>query len=214
MFRSLDLIRTRGPKAALGIGVAGAGFAATVLVGVAIANTFTLQVGKSARVTNQAGTTKTENIVVTGAGRAVYTLTGDTASHPKCTKANGCFSFWPPVTVASAKKLSKAAGIHGKLGVFHRNGFSQVTLAGHPLYRYAGDRQKDHATGEGINAFGGIWHVQGISGAGASTPPSGSSGTSTYTVPATNSTMPTSTTTTTSTTPTTTTTACAYPPYC
>jgi predicted lipoprotein with Yx(FWY)xxD motif len=78
-------------------------------------------------VTNQSGTTKTENIVVDSRWLAVYTLTGDSKSHPKCTKANGCFSFWPPLTVSSAKKLSKAQGIKGRLGVWHL----QWVLPGH-----------------------------------------------------------------------------------
>ncbi len=150
-----------------------AGFAAAALVGVALAKAFTLQVAKNARVTNQSGTTKSENIAVNSRGFAVYTLTGDSKSHPKCTKANGCFTFWPPLKVSSPKQLSKATGIKGKLGVWHRDGFFQVTLAGHPLYRYAGDTQRHSATGEGVVSFGGTWHVQtaaGSMGASATTP--------------------------------------------
>jgi predicted lipoprotein with Yx(FWY)xxD motif len=186
----LSLTRRAGPKATLGAIVALGGLATAALVGLAIAKTFTLQVAKHASVTNQAGARTAENIAVTGSGRAVYALSGDSARHPKCTKSNGCFSFWPPVKVSSAKKLSKASGIRGKLGVWHRNGFLQVTLAGHPLYRYAGDTHKHSATGEGIRTFGGTWHV--IKAAG------GTSG---------------GTTSTTRTT-TTTTTKCLYPPYC
>jgi predicted lipoprotein with Yx(FWY)xxD motif len=136
-----------------------AGFASAVLVGLAVAKTLTLQVAKGASVTNQSGSTQTENIVITGKGRAVYTLSGDSTRHPKCTKADGCFSFWPPITVSSAKGLSKAAQIKGKLGTFKRNGFIQVTLGGHPLYTFSNDHRKRNATGEGVNAFGGIWHV-------------------------------------------------------
>jgi predicted lipoprotein with Yx(FWY)xxD motif len=148
------------------------GFGAAALVGVALAKTFTLQVAKNAPVTNQSGSTKTENIVVTARGFALYTLSGDSKSHPKCTKGNGCFSFWPPLQVSSAKGLSKAPGIKGRLGVWRRNGFLQVTLAGHPLYRYAGDSQRRHATGEGVVSFGGTWHVEnaGASSGSATTP--------------------------------------------
>src|SRR6185437_15548362 len=88
-----------------------------------------------------------------------YTLSGDTTKHPKCTKAGGCFQFWPPVTVSSAKGLSKAAGVKGKLGVFKRNGIMQVTLGGHPLYTFANDHKKNNATGEALMTFGGTWHV-------------------------------------------------------
>src|SRR2546430_10767703 len=136
-----------------------AGFAAAALVSIALAKTSTLKVAKTATVTDTRGTTSHENIAVTSRGFAVYDLTGDSKHHPECTKANSCFTFWPPVTVASAKKLSKAHGIHGKLGIWRRDGFSQVTLRGHPLYRFASDKKRHDATGEGIQPFGGTWHV-------------------------------------------------------
>lgn len=173
-----------------------AGVTAAALVGVAVARTFTLQVAKNAKVMSVTGTRTSESIVVNGHARAVYVLTGDSKRHPECTSKNGCFQFWPPVTVSSAKRLSKAPGIRGKLGLWHRNGFLQVTLAGHPVYTYAGDRSKRVATGEGIKTFGGTWHV--IKPAGTR---SGSTNTST---PATTSTM--------ATTSTSTTTSCLYPP--
>lgn len=172
MTRFLRPARPHGTKIAAATIVATAGFAVAALVGVALAKTFTLQVAKNARVTNQSGTTKTENIVVNSRGFALYTLTGDSKSHPECTKANHCFSFWPPLTVSSAKQLSKAPGIKGKLGVWHRNGFFQVTLAGHPLYRFSPDTQRHHATGEGVVSFGGTWHVgkAGAASGNATTP--------------------------------------------
>jgi predicted lipoprotein with Yx(FWY)xxD motif len=167
-----------------------AGFATAALVGVALAKTFTLQVAKGAKVTNTMSRSTSENIVANSRSRAVYALTGDSKRHPECTKANGCFQFWFPVNVSSAKQLTKAPGISGKLGVWHRNGFFQVTLAGHPLYTFAGDTQKDAATGEGIKSFGGTWHV----------------------AKATNTDTKTTTTGTTTTPTGTTTTPCLYPP--
>jgi predicted lipoprotein with Yx(FWY)xxD motif len=177
-----------------------AGFAVAAAATVAGAKTFTLQLAKGAKVTNQSGTTKTEKIAVTPRGFAVYWLSGDSAAHPKCTSTNGCFSFWPPVKEHSTSGLSKAPGIAGKLGTFRRNGFIQLTLNGHPLYTFSVDKSKDHAMGEGVHGFGGIWHA--VTEGPAS---SGSGGTT--------STGTTTTTTTTTSTGTTTTT-CAYPPYC
>jgi len=137
-----------------------AGLASAALVGLAVAKTLTLQTAKSASVTNSVtGSTKTEGIVVNSKGRAVYTLSGDSARHQKCTKANGCWGFWPPVTVSSAKGLSKAVGVKGRLGTLKRNGVIQVTLGGHPLYTYLNDHKKANATGESITGFGGTWHV-------------------------------------------------------
>jgi predicted lipoprotein with Yx(FWY)xxD motif len=163
-----------------------AGLASAALVGLAVAKTLTLQVAKNASVTNQSGSTKTESIVVNSKGRAVYTLSGDTTKHPKCTRANGCFGFWPPVTVSSAKGLSKAAGVKGKLGTFKRSGIIQVTLGGHPLYTFANDHARATATGEALNAFGGIWHVVKDPSGGQG----GSSTTTTTTTSTTTSTSP------------------------
>ena len=137
------------------------------LASAAIAGTFSLQVVKNGTVRNQSGTVRQARIVTNSRGFAVYELRGDSQRHPECTSANGCFSFWPPVTVSSAKHLTKAHGISGKLGTWRRNGFTQVTLAGHPLYRFAPDTKRGVATGEGVRAFGGTWHVVRAAGAGS-----------------------------------------------
>lgn len=159
-----------------------AGLASAALVGLAVAKTLTLQTARSASVTNtMTGSTKTEGIVVNSKGRAVYTLSGDSAGHEKCTKANGCWGFWPPVTVSSAKGLSKATGVKGRLGTLKRNGIIQVTLGGHPLYTYLNDHKRANATGEGITNFGGTWHVVKDAARGASSSPTTSTSTTTST---------------------------------
>lgn len=163
---------------ALGVGLA-------VIVGVAVAKSFVLQVADGAKVTN-AGTNMSvhEAIAVTPSGFAVYELSGDSKSHPKCTEAKGCFGVWPPVTVGAGKKLAKPSGIKGKLGTWHRDGFVQLTLAGHPLYHFAGDAQKRAATGQDIKSFGGTWHVATASDpTGGSMSPTPTSSTPTMSTP-------------------------------
>jgi len=155
--------RRRRPVAMLLAAIAGV--AVLAMAGIAIAKSFTLNVAKNATVTNMTTmVTNHEAIGVNGRGFAVYWLSGDSKSHPECTKANGCFSFWPPVTAKSAKALSKAPGIHGKLTSWKRNGFTQAVLGGHPVYTFAPDTKRDDATGEGVVAFGGTWHVVTASG--------------------------------------------------
>jgi len=154
------------------------GLLATALVGVAMARTFTLKVAGNATVKNQSGATTHATIVVNSKGRAVYFLTGDSSKHPEC-NTDGCLAAWPPVTAKSLKSLSAQHGIKGKLGIWHHDGFGQVTLGGHPLYTFAGDRTRDHATGEGIPfSSTEIWHVRTPSGkvVSFSAPASGSSG--------------------------------------
>ena len=173
---------TRARRLAIVIATTIAGVGAAVLVSVAVARTFTLQIAKNAKVTSTlTGPTKTENIVVNSKGKAVYTLSGDSKSHPECVMNKPCLTVWPPVTVASARKLSRASGIHGKLGTWRHNGFTQVTLNGHPLYTFSADTQRHHAMGEGIVHFGGTWHVIKTSSSSSSTTSTPTTTTSTTT---------------------------------
>lgn len=152
------------PHRRLGAGVAAALAAAAVAVLV-----LTMSAGAAARSATLTSTRahlagpsgkRSEPIVTTSRGVAVYWLSGDSARHPECTAANGCFGVWPPVKLARGARLTKAAGVKGTLGTFRRNGFTQVTLSGHPLYTFAPDGgRRAIATGDGVRGFGGTWHV-------------------------------------------------------
>jgi predicted lipoprotein with Yx(FWY)xxD motif len=53
--------------------------------------------------------------------------------------------------------------VPGTIGVITRtDGTQQVTLDGHPLYHFSGDKAAGDTNG---NGFGGIWHVVTTSGA-------------------------------------------------
>lgn len=160
----------RGKRSVATLVACTAGFALAVLTGLAVAKSFTVGVAKNAKVTDIKGVTKHENVYADAHGVAVYMLTHDTIQHPGCTKADGCFAFWFPVTVPSKNtKLTKAPGVSGKLRLFHRNRFFQVTLNKHPLYTFKLDnKRKGVATGEGIPSFGGVWHVE-VDASGANT---------------------------------------------
>ena len=145
-----------------------AGLGAAALVSVAIARTFTISVAKGVTVTNQAGAMTLENVAVNTREHALYTLSGDSKSDQKCTKANGCWSFWPPLKVSSSTKPTKATGISGRLGVWHHSGITQVTLNGHPVYLFSLDTMSREVKGEGVVGFSGTWHV--IKAAGTPSP--------------------------------------------
>ncbi len=77
----------------------------------------------------------------------------------KSTCNGACAKGWPPVTTsgtpkaghgvkASLLKTSKRAG-----------GGTQVTYAGHPVYRFVGDAKPGQTNGEGVNAFGAEWYM-------------------------------------------------------
>ena len=67
------------------------------------------------------------------------------------------------VVTAGAKATGPKAVKH--LAV--QTGTNQVTQSGLPLYRFMGDATSGVANGEGINAFGGTWHVVTASGTSA-----------------------------------------------
>lgn len=110
-------------------------------------------------------------VVVNPQGHTLYTLSPETSKHLLC-KSKECFTNWPPLTVKSANtKLKAGSGVSGKLAILRRsNGQFQVTLNGRPLYRFAGDKGKAEANGEGIESFGGTWHAVKASSAAATTP--------------------------------------------
>ncbi len=172
------LISPSRPARLTPVAVLAALIAAGALAAAALgASAFTLKVFRHATVTNQASKTTHPNVVTNGKGMVVYTLTGDSRTHPQCTSSS-CMKFWPPVTVKSAKRLTRASGVKGKLGTWKHKGFIQVTIDGHPLYTFFADRRRGTATGEGIRSFGGTWHVRLAAGGGtvkapaASPPPS------------------------------------------
>lgn len=165
---------------------------ATGVIGmaVAVAKSFTLGVAMNAPVTNTQHVTTHENILVSSKGRALYVLSGNSKKHQKCTSTNSCFKVWPPAKVKSSSSLTKETGITGKLTVWKHDGFKQLVLSGHPLYKFSGDTSPNSASGEGIKSFGGTWSVVTVgssstsSGSGSSTTTTTSStSTSTYTAP-------------------------------
>ena len=72
--------------------------------------------------------------------------------------------YWPPVLTTGAPQ--PGAGVTGSLlGTTARaDGTTQVTFAGHPLYRFALDKAAGDATGQGVNSFGAPWYVVAPSG--------------------------------------------------
>jgi predicted lipoprotein with Yx(FWY)xxD motif len=150
-----------------------AAIAAVAVAAVALAKSTTLRVTKNVHVTNTPtkqfrvkAVDTHEAVAVGSAGFAVYTFQGETTHHIICKKtksaATNCWAFWPPVSVTSAKGISKPSSIHGKLGTFRNHGTLQLTLNGQPLYYFFPDLKagnKHQATGDELKTFGSIWHI-------------------------------------------------------
>jgi predicted lipoprotein with Yx(FWY)xxD motif len=98
-------------------------------------------------------------------GFTLYSFAPDTSTTSKC---NGtCAQNWPPV------KPATASGVNGAFATIKRSdGSTQLTFHGHPLYTFVADKSPGQANGNGVNAFGGLWHEVPASGSAA---PAGSS---------------------------------------
>jgi predicted lipoprotein with Yx(FWY)xxD motif len=110
-------------------------------------------------------------VLTNAQGFAVYSFAPDTMTKSDCTGA--CAAAWPPVKGPA----TAGAGLTGKLGTIERSdGSAQATYNGHPLYTFVKDTGPGTDTGNGVNAFGGLWHALTASGSAAPAPaPSGSS---------------------------------------
>jgi predicted lipoprotein with Yx(FWY)xxD motif len=131
---------------------AAAGSAASGSAGAAAAGLKTASVGGVTVLTN-------------AKGFALYTFAPDTATTSACNGA--CAVAWPPQTAL--------AGVKSPYSTIKRSdGSTQLTFNGHPLYTFTADTAPGIASGNGVNAFGGLWHEVPASGAAA---PAGSSST-------------------------------------
>jgi predicted lipoprotein with Yx(FWY)xxD motif len=107
-------------------------------------------------------------IIVDAEGRTLYDFVIDKGTTSVCYGA--CASLWPPYTthgrpVAGKGVLPKLIGTTKR-----RDGSSEVTYAGHPLYYYAPDRARGQITGQALNQFGAPWYALGPSGTEIHTP--------------------------------------------
>jgi predicted lipoprotein with Yx(FWY)xxD motif len=122
--------------------------------------------GGSGQAAPAAGSLKTATIggatVLTNSeGFTVYSFALDTPAKSNC---NGtCAANWPPV-----KGSVTAPGVTGTFGTIKRSdGSVQATFNGHPLYTFTADTAPGQAKGNGLNAFGGVWHEDTTSGSAA-----------------------------------------------
>jgi predicted lipoprotein with Yx(FWY)xxD motif len=96
-------------------------------------------------------------ILVDAQGRTVYDFANDKTSASSCTGA--CAANWPFVP-APASLPASLPGVTGKLGTTVRvGGARQLTVAGHPVYTFAGDSAPGQTNGQGKVLDGGLWTV-------------------------------------------------------
>jgi predicted lipoprotein with Yx(FWY)xxD motif len=121
------------------------------MTALAIAKSATIGVGRASVNGHK------ESVAVNARGVTVYELGPETTHHLVC-RSRACLAVWPPVRAKGA--VMKMAGVKGRVGTVKRGGFTQVTLNGKPVYTFVEDGgRRGEAEGDGINNFGGVWHV-------------------------------------------------------
>jgi predicted lipoprotein with Yx(FWY)xxD motif len=89
-------------------------------------------------------------------GQAIYLFDKETTNHPECYGA--CAEAWPPV-LAGGVPTAAAGVLADALGTTRRrDGTTQVTYAGHPLYYYAHEG-KNEVLCHNVREYGGLWLV-------------------------------------------------------
>jgi predicted lipoprotein with Yx(FWY)xxD motif len=108
-------------------------------------------------------------VLTNAKGFTLYSFAPDTPTKSVCNGA--CAASWPPTKAPATVKIPYTA-------IKRADGSMQLTFHGHPLYTFSGDTAPGQANGNGLNAFGGLWHEVPASGAaapaGSSSPGSGS----------------------------------------
>jgi predicted lipoprotein with Yx(FWY)xxD motif len=98
-----------------------------------------------------------------GRGRALYLFTRERGSARSRCYAD-CATAWPPFLTRGRPRAGNGAR-SALLGTTRRrDGKTQVTYNGHPLYYYVTDRKPGQVTCQDVTEFGGTWLVVSPSG--------------------------------------------------
>jgi predicted lipoprotein with Yx(FWY)xxD motif len=98
------------------------------------------------------------SVLTNAKGFALYSFAPDTATKSACSGA--CAAAWPPQAATGTVKSPYST-------IKRSDGSTQLVFDGHPLYTYIADTSPGTASGNGVNAFGGLWHEVPASGAAA-----------------------------------------------
>jgi predicted lipoprotein with Yx(FWY)xxD motif len=110
-------------------------------------------------------------VLTNAKGLTLYSFAPDTATKSACSGA--CAVAWPPQPASGTVKSPYTT-------LKRSDGTTQLVFHGHPLYTYVGDTAPGTASGNKVNAFGGLWLEVPASGSAAaassSSPTSGGGG--------------------------------------
>ncbi len=128
----------------------------------------------STTATGQAPLVKTKTdaklgtILADASGKTLYTLT-DNGHTVACT--GPCLAVWPALTLPAGISTPSGTSDVVGLGVATAPDGSQLVIVnGQPVYSYTQDGEAVDAYGDGVQSFGGTWHVVKAGGTTAPSP--------------------------------------------
>jgi len=86
-------------------------------------------------------------------GFTLYVFDADLNAPGTSTCNDVCAQNWPPLATPAGVLPAPYASIA------RTNGGQQLTYNGRPLYAFIADQQPGQTNGDGVDAFGGIWHI-------------------------------------------------------
>jgi predicted lipoprotein with Yx(FWY)xxD motif len=96
-------------------------------------------------------------VLVDSDGMTLYDFHKDKGTTSSCYGA--CAKVWPPLLTEGAPQVGNGASA-AQLGTTERkDGTTQVTYAGHPLYTYVADQKPGEANGNDVDDFGAEWYA-------------------------------------------------------
>lgn len=103
------------------------------------------------------GHTKVGMVLVDSNGMTLYDFHKDKGTTSSC--YGPCAEGWPPALTEGEPTVGNGASA-SKLGTTERkDGTTQLTYAGHPLYTFVEDKKPGEANGNDVKAFGGQWYA-------------------------------------------------------
>jgi predicted lipoprotein with Yx(FWY)xxD motif len=91
---------------------------------------------------------------VNSASHTVYVFDADLGTPNASTCSGACALNWPPVTTTAGATLPTPWSMFAR-----GDGSTQLAYKTRALYTFSADANAGDVFGDGINAFGGVWHI-------------------------------------------------------
>ena len=103
-------------------------------------------------------------VLAAAAGHTLYLFAADKKGKSSC--YGSCTRTWTPDLTAGKPVAASGSGVKSNLlgTARRRDGKTQVTYKGHPLYLDSKDKAPGQTKGENVNQFGGRWYVVNTAG--------------------------------------------------